>query len=109
MDFLRIAVEHILSEYPMECRYCSRSLSSQAFKYSEESDQSCGILVLDICCIFCGQLGQLDLEFPRLDLQDIRGNFCLVPKQEDKPAFVLPDSAEVLAGVNEILKQARSQ
>ena len=109
MDFLRIAVEHVLSEYPLECRDCSRSLSSQAFKYSEESDQSCGLLVLDICCIFCGHMGQLDLEFPRLDLQDIRGNFSLLPKQEDKPVFVFPEVSEVLAGVNEILKQARSQ
>ena len=108
LDFFGFVVDYILGEYPMECMYCHNALYRVAFTYSEASDFRRKQLILDICCSTCGQMGQLELDFYRLDLLEIRGNFSLLPKRNNSARVREPlREEEVLKQVYGILRLAR--
>src|SRR3990170_161655 len=103
MDLMQVAVQHILGEYPLECMYCTRTLESRAFYLSEKSEHSKGLMILDICCSFCQQVGYLELRFPRFDLLDISGSFKLLTPREVNSRIGLPEYPEILLEVYVIL------
>lgn len=106
MDFVRVAINFVLQEYPLQCLFCFRQLNSKALKYSDRSSYQ-NQLILDICCTFCGQLGQIELEFPQLGLLKIRGNFSLTLVSAKQDKIEPLQESSVLAEVEEILRRAR--